>query len=112
MVGSSIDFSGVRFFPFDNESSINPDILQKTAFYGTQHGFSYQMFELAAFCSFSILSDTGTIWFDYRTQNKPIVFKSLNHFLNSLRNVVIFQEYVKIFLSLLISLATSYNPHM
>ena len=95
MVGSSIDFSGVRFFPFDNESSINRDILQKTVFSGTRHGFSYQMFELAAFCPFSILSDTGTIWIDYSPQNKPIVFKSLKHFLNSFRNVVIFQEYVK-----------------
>ena len=95
MDGSSIDFVEVWFFPFEDESSINPDILQKKAYFGTRHRFSYQMFELAAFCPFSILSDTGTIWFDYRTQNKPIVFKSLKHFLNSFRNVVIFQEDVK-----------------
>ena len=95
MVGSSIDFLGVRFFPFDNESSINPDILQKTAFYGTRDGFSYQMFELAAFCPFSILSEYGTIWIDYSPQNKQIVFKSLKYFFNSFCNVEIFQEYVK-----------------
>ena len=57
MDGSSIDFAGVRFFTFDNESLINPDILQKTAYSGTRHGLSYQMFELDAFCPFSILSD-------------------------------------------------------
>ena len=90
MVGSSIDFLGVRFFPFDNESSINRDILQKTVFSGTRHGFSYQMFELAAFCPFSILSDTEKIWFDSSPQNKPIEFKFLKLFFNSFHNVEIF----------------------
>ena len=95
MDGSSIDFVEVWFFSFEDESSINPDILLKTAYSGTRHVFSYQIFELAAFCPFSILSDAGTIWFDYRTQNKPIEFKSLKYFLNSFSNVDIFKEYVK-----------------
>ena len=95
MDGSSIDFVEVWFFSFEDDSSINPEILQKKAYFGTRHRFSYQMFELAAFYPFSILSDTGTILFDNRTQNKPIEFKSLKFFLNSFHNVEIFQEYVK-----------------
>tara|TARA_B100001250_G_scaffold54100_1_gene41975 strand:+ start:165 stop:494 length:330 start_codon:yes stop_codon:yes gene_type:complete len=95
MNGSSIDFTEVRIFSFYDESSINPYILQKKASYGIRHGFSYQMFEMAAFCLFSILSDTGIIWIDYSPQNKPIGFKSLKYFFNSLSNVEIFQEYVK-----------------
>ena len=95
MNGSSIDFPEARVFSFDDESSINPDLLQKIVSNGTRHGFSYRMFELAAFWPFSILSDTGTIWIDYSPQNKPIEFKSLKFFLNSFHNVEIFQEYVK-----------------
>ena len=53
MYGSSIDFVEVWFFSFEDDSSINPDILQKKAYFGTRHRFSYQMFELAAFCPFS-----------------------------------------------------------
>ena len=53
MDGSSIDFAKDRVSSFDDESSIKPDILQKIVSYGTRHGLSYQMFELAAFCSFS-----------------------------------------------------------
>ena len=90
MDGSSIDFAEVRFFPSDDKSSINPDILQKRGDFGTRHGFSYQMFELAAFCSFSILSDTEKIWFDSSPQNKPIEFKFLKLFFNSFHNVEIF----------------------
>ena len=37
------------------------------------------MFELVAFCPFSILSEYGTIWIDYSPQNKQIVFKSLKY---------------------------------
>ena len=95
MDGTSIDNTEVRVFSFDDESSINPDILNKIASYGTHHGFSYQMFELVAFCPFSILSEYGTIWIDYSPQNKQIVFKSLKYFFNSFCNVEIFQEYVK-----------------
>ena len=80
MDSSSIDFAEARVFSFNDESSINPDILQKIVSYGTRHGLSYQMFELAAFCPFSILSDTGTIWIDYSPQNKPIEFKFLKFF--------------------------------
>ena len=65
MDGSSIDFAEVRFFPFDDKSSINPDILQKIVSYGTRHGLSYQMFELGAFGLYPILSDTGTICINY-----------------------------------------------
>ena len=95
MYGSSIDFAEVRFFSFDDEISIYRDILLKTVCSSTRLGFSIQMFKLAAFFPFSILSDTGTIWFEYRTQNKPIEFKSLKYYLNSFQNVEIFQEYVK-----------------
>ena len=95
MDSSSIDFPEAQVFSFDDESSINPDILQKIAYYFTCHGFNYQMCELGAFCPFSILSHTGTIWIDYNPQNKPIEFKSLKYFFNSFRNVEIFQEYVK-----------------
>ena len=95
MDGSSIDSAEVRYFPFDDEISIYPDILLKTVCSSTRLGFSIQMFKLAAFFPFSILSDTGTIWFEYRTQNKSIEFKSLKYFLNSFHNVKIFQEYVK-----------------
>ena len=95
MNGSSIDFVEVWFFSFEDDSSINPDILQKKAYFGTRHRFSYQMFELVAFCPFSILSEYGTIWIDYSPQNKPIEFKSLKYFFNFFCNVEIFQEYVK-----------------
>jgi len=81
MDGSKIDFAEVWAYSFDDESSINPEILKKIASYGNRSGFSYQMFELAAFCPFSILSDTGTIWIDYSPQNKPIEFKSKKNFL-------------------------------
>ena len=95
MYGSSIDFAEVRFFPFDDKSSINPDILQKRGDFGTRHGFSYQMLESDTFCPFSILSDIGTIWFDHSPQNKTIKFKSVKIFFNSFRNVEIFKKYVK-----------------
>ena len=95
MDSSSVDFPEARVFSFDDESSINPDILQKIAYYGNRHGFSYQRFELAAFCPFSILSDTETIWIDYNPQNKPIEFKPLIYFFNSFHYVEIFQEYLK-----------------
>ena len=72
MDGSSNNFVEDRVFSFDDESSINPDILQKIASYGTRHGFSYQMFELAAFCPFSILSDTGIIWIDSSPQKNRL----------------------------------------
>ena len=72
MDGFSIDFAEVRIFSLDDESSINPDILQKIAYYGNRHGFSYQRFELAAFCPFSILSDTGIIWIDYSPQKNRL----------------------------------------
>ena len=90
MDGSSIDFAKERVSSFDDESSIKPDILQKIEYSGTRHGFSYQMFELAAFCPFSILSDTEKIWFDSSPQNKPIEFKFLKLFFNSFHNVEIF----------------------
>ncbi len=95
MYGSSIYFAEDRVFTFDDESLINLDIFQKIAFYGTRHGFSYPIFELAAFCPFLILSDTGTIWIDYSPQKKSIGFKSLKSFFNYFCNVKIFQEYVK-----------------
>ena len=95
MDGSNIDFAEVWASSFDDESSINPDILKKIASYGNHSGFSNQMFELVAFCPFSILSEYGTIWIDYSPQNKQIVFKSLKYFFNSFYNVDIFQEYVK-----------------
>jgi|AACY02.13.fsa_nt_gi NADPH-dependent 7-cyano-7-deazaguanine reductase QueF len=95
MDGSNIDFAEVWASSFDDESSINPDILKKIASYGNHSGFSNQMFELAAFCPFSILSDTGTIWIDYSPQNKPIEFKSKKNFFNFFCNIEIFQEYIK-----------------
>ena len=95
MDGSSIDFAKDRVSSFDYERSIKPDILQKIEYSVIRYGFSYHKFEVAAFCPFSILSDTGTIWIDYSPQNKQIVFKSLKYFFNSFYNVDIFQEYVK-----------------
>ena len=94
MDSASIDFPEPRVFSFDDESSINPDILKKIASYGNRSGFSYQMFELDAFCPFLIFSDTGTIWIDYSPQNKSIEFIS-EIFFNYSCNVEIFQEYVK-----------------
>ena len=95
MDGFSIDLAEFRFFSFDDEISINPDILQKRGDFGTRHGFSYQMLESDTFCPFSILSDIGTIWFDHSPQNKTIKFKSVKFFFNSFRNVEIFKKYVK-----------------
>ena len=68
MDGSSIDFAKDRVSSFDDESSINPDILQKIEYSGTRHGLSYHKFEVAAFCPFSILPDTVKIWIDYSPQ--------------------------------------------
>ena len=68
MYGPSIDFAKDRVSSFDYERSIKPDILQKIEYSGTCHGFSYHRFEVAAFCPFSILPDTGKIWIDYSPQ--------------------------------------------
>ena len=68
MYGSSIYFAKDQVSSFDYESSIKQDILQKIEYSVIRHGFSYHKFEVAAFCPFSILSDTGITWIDYSPQ--------------------------------------------
>ena len=92
MDGSSIDDAGGRFFSFDDESAIRPDILQTIEYSGPRQRISYQMNEFAAVCPFSGLPDTGKVWVDYIPQNKLVELKSLKYYFISFRNVGIYQE--------------------
>ena len=88
----SIDYAQGRVFPFDDESSIHPDILQTIDYSGPRKRISYQINEFAAVCPFSGLPDTGIVWVDYIPQIKLAELKSLKYYFISFRNVGIYQE--------------------
>ena len=70
MYRSSMDYEEDRVFPFDDESTIRPDILQTKDYSDPLQRISYQMNEFAAVCPFSGLPDTGIVCVDYIPQNK------------------------------------------
>ena len=87
-----MDYVEDRVFPFDDESTIRPDILQTKDYSDPLQRISYQMNEFAAVCPFSGLPDTGLVWIDYIPQNKLVELKSLKYYFISLCNIGIFQE--------------------
>ena len=95
MDGSNIEFVEVQIFYFDDENSFNTDFVKRIAYFDRRYMFNYQMTELAAFCEFSIPTDTGINWLNYLSQTKPVELKSQIYFFNSLRNVWFYKEYSK-----------------
>ena len=91
---SSIDYAEGRVFDFDDESIIQPSLLETFDYAGPRQRVSYQMNEFAAVCPFSGLPDTGIVWVDYIPRQKLLELKALKYYFLTFRNVGIFQERV------------------
>ena len=88
----SIDYAQGRVFPFDDESTIRPDILQTKDYSDPLQRISYQMNEFAAVCPFSRLTDARAVCVDDVPQSKLVEKKSMKYYFISFRNVGIYQE--------------------
>ena len=89
---SSIDYAEGRVFDFEDESTIQPSLLETFDYAGPRQRVSYQMNEFAAVCPFSGLPDTGLVWVDYIPRQKLLELKALKYYFLTFRNVGIFQE--------------------
>jgi len=87
-----MDYVEDRVFPFDDESTIRPDILQTKDYSDPLQRISYQMNEFAAVCPFSRLTDARIVCVVYVPQSKLVEKKSMKYYFISFRNVGIYQE--------------------
>ena len=89
---SNIEYAEGRVFDFEDESTIQPSLLETFDYAGPKQRVSYQMNEFAAVCPFSGLPDTGIVWVDYIPRQKLLELKALKYYFLTFRNVGIFQE--------------------
>ena len=90
----NIEYAEGRVISFEEESAIQPSLLEIFAYTGPRQHVSYQMNEFAAVCPFSGLPDTGIVWVEYIPRQKLVELKALKYYFHSFRNVGIFQEAV------------------
>ena len=88
----NIEYAEGRVISFEDESAIQPSLLEIFTYTGPRQHVSYQMNEFAAVCPFSGLPDTGIVWVEYIPRQKLVELKALKYYFLSFRNVGILQE--------------------
>ena len=88
----NIEYAEGRVISFEEESAIQPSLLEIFTYTGPRQHVSYQMNEFAAVCPFSGLPDTGIVWVEYIPRQKLVELKALKYYFLSFRNVGILQE--------------------
>ena len=88
----NIEYAEGRVISFEDESAIQPSLLEIFTYTGPRQHVSYQMNEFAAVCPFSGLPDTGIVWVEYIPRLKLVELKALKYYFLSFRNVGILQE--------------------
>ncbi len=80
--------------PFDDESSINVDLLETFPYSGHSQRIEYQTNEFSAVCPFSGLPDYGTLTIEYEPNACIVELKSLKYYLIGFRSVGMYQEHI------------------
>lgn len=88
----NIEYAEGRVISFEDESAIQPSLLEIFTYTGPRQHVSYQMNEFTAVCPFSGLPDTGIVWVEYIPRLKLVELKALKYYFLSFRNVGILQE--------------------
>ena len=86
------EYAEGRVISFEDESAIQPSLLEIFTYTGPRQHVSYQMNEFTAVCPFSGIPDLGIVWVEYIPRLKLLELKALKYYFLSFRNVGILQE--------------------
>ena len=78
--------------PFDNDTKIQPNILETFSYSGEKQLIIYETKEFSAVCPFSGLPDYGQLIIEYIPKKTIVELKSLKYYIVSFRNIGIYQE--------------------
>jgi 7-cyano-7-deazaguanine reductase len=81
-----------KTFTFDDQSHIDPELLESIEYTGNPQRIKYETGEFSAVCPFSGLPDIAVVEIEYIPSGKIIELKSLKYYFTSYRNVGIYQE--------------------